>query len=60
MSTSDWQLRLLSHLTGFLAGFRFAALVVSLLVGFALLIVLVLVVPDDAGAFGAFARDFKV
>ncbi len=60
MGTSNWRLRLLSRLTGFLAGFRFAALVVSLLVGFALLIVMVLIVPDDAGAFGAFARDFKV
>jgi len=53
-------LRALEALTTFLSGYRFAAVVVSLVLGFAGLVVLVLVVPDDAGVFGAFARDFKV
>lgn len=50
----------LAGLADVLGGFRFAALVIALLAGFSLLIGLVLIVPEDAGVFGAFARDFKV
>ena len=57
---TDRKTRALTGVTEFLGGFRFGAVVISLVVGFALLIGLVLVVPDDAGVFGAFARDFKV
>lgn len=57
---TDRKTRALAHVTDFLGGFRFPAVVIALVAGFALLIALVLVVPDDAGAFGAFARDFKV
>ncbi|MCC6621606.1 MAG: SCO family protein [Deltaproteobacteria bacterium] len=57
---APWSVRALSALTGFLGGFRFAALVATLVLGMALLVVVVLIVPDDAGIFGAFARDFKV
>lgn len=57
---SDRKTRALAHVTDFLGGFRFPAVVIALVSGFALLIALVLVVPDDAGVFGAFARDFKV
>lgn len=58
-SRPDRKTRALAHLTEFFAGHRFAAVAIWLLMGFALLIGLVLVVPEDAGTFGAFARDFK-